>query len=321
REALDWERTFLEKQQADLTMVFSSMVELYIEDMAHRLRESTIKGKRLYFENKINPYFGKMPVSQIKPTDIRQWQNDLINYRDDKDKPYSPTYLRSIHTQLSAAFNYAVRYYGLRENPCHKAGTIGKLHADKMEFWTIDEFRTFIAFFEDKPHIEVAFMLLYFTGLRLGEMLALTVDDIDLTGGFIAVSKSKQRINKIDVITEPKTPKSNRVVTIPQFFCDKLSLYIETLYGYNKESLIFPYSKGFYTLEMSKGSKATGVKKIRLHDLRHSHASLLINEGFSPLLIAERLGHEKVETTLNTYGHLYPNKHSEVAEKLEAFRL
>lgn len=68
---------------------------------------------------------------------------------------------------------------------------------------------------------------------------------------------------------------------------------------------------------MDRGCKKSGVKKIRIHDLRHSHASLLIEMGFSPLLISEKLGHENIETTLQTYSHLYPNKHSEVAEKLE----
>lgn len=317
REALDWERVFLEKQQADLTMAFSSLVELYFEDMEHRLRQSTIENKKYIIDLKIKPFFDKMPVSQIKPTDIRRWQNELISYKDDKGKPYSQTYLKTINNQLVAIFNYAVKYYDLKVNPCHKAGTIGKKNADEMHFWTTDDFKAFIACFDDKPHLHTAFLVLYYTGVRIGELLALTVADIDLIGGFIRVNKSKQRLGKKDIITEPKTPKSNRSITIPRFLCDELEDHISKLYDHDSDTLLFPYSKSLFSKEIDRGSKACGIERIRVHDLRHSHASLLIDLGFSPLLIAERLGHEKVETTLNTYGHLYPNKHGEVAERLE----
>lgn len=316
REALDWERTFLEKQQADLTMVFSSLVELYFEDMKHRLRESTISNKKYIIDLKIKPFFGKMPVNQIKATDVRNWQNQLISYKDTKDKPYSQTYLKTINNQLVAVFNYAVKYYDLKENPCHKAGSMGKKDAEEMEIWTTEEFNTFITYFDERPEVGTAFTVFYYTGLRLGELLALTVADIDTTSGFIRVNKSKQRVDGKDLVTPPKTPKSTRTITIPEFLSVQLKQHINSIYDRTDRVEIFPYNKSFFSYEMEKGCKATGVKKIRLHDLRHSHASLLIDLGFSPLLIAERLGHERVETTLNTYSHLYPNKHGEVAEKL-----
>uniref|UniRef100_UPI002ED3DEA4 site-specific integrase n=1 Tax=Vallitalea pronyensis TaxID=1348613 RepID=UPI002ED3DEA4 len=119
---------------------------------------------------------------------------------------------------------------------------------------------------------------------------------------------SYQRINKTDVITEPKTPKTNRIIALPDFLCNDLQDYINKLYGLEPPDRIFHFTKHFLHHEMNRGCKKSGVKRIRLHDLRHSHASLLIELGFSPILIAERLGHEKVETTLNTYSHLYPNK-------------
>lgn len=316
REALDWERTFLEKQQADLTMIFSSLVELYFEDMKHRLRESTIANKKHLIDLKITPFFGKMPLNQIKATDVRNWQNQLISYKDANDKPYAQTYLKTINNQLVAIFNYAVKYYDLKGNPCHKAGSMGKKNAEEMEIWTTEEFNTFITYFDERPEVGTAFTVFYYTGLRLGELLALTVADIDTTSGFIRVNKSKQRVDGKDLVTPPKTPKSTRTITVPEFLSTQLSQHIKSIYDCADETEVFPYNKGFLTNEMTKGCKATGVKKIRLHDLRHSHASLLIDLGFSPLLIAERLGHEKVETTLNTYSHLYPNKHGEVAEKL-----
>lgn len=321
REAAAWERSFLEKQQADMNMPFSSFVELYFEDMGHRLRQSTIETKRYMVDKKLLPFFGKIPVSQIKATDIRKWQNELIAYRDEDDKPYSETYLKSINNQLTALLNYAVRYYGLRENPCHKAGSMGKSHAEEMQFWTKQEFDIFIPAVSDKPQSQAAFMTLYYTGMRIGELMALTPADIDLQNGIISVSKSYQRLGQEDVITPPKTPKSNRIIAIPDFLCEELKSYLGKLYELGQDERMFHFTKHFLTHEMVRGCKKSGVKKIRLHDIRHSHASLLIELGFSPLLIADRLGHEKVETTLNTYSHLYPHKQEEVVQKLQSLNL
>jgi integrase len=160
-------------------------------------------------------------------------------------------------------------------------------------------------------------MTLYWTGIRIGELLALTPKDIDFEKKTISISKSYQRLAQRDIITPPKTPKSNRVISIPEFLVIDLQDYIGSLYGIQKDDRMFPFTKHFMEHEIQRGIKASGVKRIRLHDLRHSHASLLIEMGFTPLAIAERLGHERVETTLNTYAHLYPNKQREMAEKLD----
>ena len=238
-------------------------------------------------------------------------------YRDEEGSPYSETYLKTINNQLAAILNYAVRYYDLKENPCRKAGSIGKSHADEMQFWTTDEFKVFLEKISDKPQARAGFLTLYYTGLRIGELLALEYADIDFEGCKLTVNKSYQRIGQRDVITPPKTPRSVRTISIPVFLRDELKSYTERLYGLHKHDRLFPFTKHFFEHEMIRGTKSGDVKKIRLHDIRHSHASLLIELGFSPLAIADRLGHEKVETTLNTYSHLFPHKRDEVAEKLQ----
>lgn len=320
REAKEWERNFLETQQADLSMTFENFVKIYNEDMKHRLREHTFIQKQYVIDKKLLPFFGKIPVSQITPAHVRKWQNCLMAYRDENDKPYSETYLRTINNQLSAIMNYAVRYYNLRENPCRKAGSIGKSHADEMQFWTTDEFKKFLEKISDKPQARAGFLILYYTGLRIGELLALEYGDIDFKGCTINVNKSYQHINGKDVVTPPKTPKSVRIVSIPEFLRDEIKNYTERLYGLHKHDRIFPYTKSFFEHEMIRGTKDGEVKRIRLHDIRHSHASLLIEMGFSALAVADRLGHEKVETTLNTYSHLFPHKRDEVAEKLQELK-
>ena len=186
-----------------------------------------------------------------------------------------------------------------------------------MDFWTKQEFKEFLPSMDSKPEARMAFLLLYWTGMRIGELLALTYEDIDLEKRCITINKSYQRLNGKDMITPPKTPKSNRKISIPPFLVEELKEYCSMLYGITANERMFRFTKSFMEHEMVRGIKETGVRRIRLHDLRHSHASLLVEMGFQPLAIAERLGHEKIETTLNTYSHLYPNKQAELAEKLE----
>ena len=136
-EADEWERNFLQQQQKNLDISFENFVEIYFADMENRLRESTIINKRYVFDLKVTPYFKHKKMCEIQTSDIRAWQNELIK------KGYAPTYLKSINNQLAALFNYAVRYYDLRDNPCRKAGSIGKSKADEMDFWTKQEFKEF----------------------------------------------------------------------------------------------------------------------------------------------------------------------------------
>ena len=311
REAEEWLRNFLITQKADFDMKFEDFWKMYYADMETRLREHTMRTKKYIVELKILPYFGNKRVNDITAADIRQWQNELIKMG------YSPTYLKTINNQLSAIFNYAVRYYDLKSNPCAKAGSMGKSKAEEMDFWTGEEFRKFIDSVMNKRLSYMAFMTLYWTGMRLGELLALNPNDVDLEKRTIAITKSYQRLGKKDVITLPKTSKSKRVITIPEFLAADIKDYMDSLYDLQEDDRLFPITKYYLEHEMQRGIKESGVKRIRVHDLRHSHASMLIELGFSPLEIANRLGHEKVETTLNTYSHLYPNKQTKLAERLD----
>lgn len=312
REAEEWLRNFLITQKADFDMKFENFWKMYYADMETRLREHTMRTKKYIVELKILPYFGNKRVNDITAADIRQWQNELIKIG------YSPTYLKTINNQLSAIFNYAVRYYDLKSNPCAKAGSMGKSKAEEMDFWTGEEFRRFIDSVMNKRLSYMAFMTLYWTGMRMGELLALNPKDVDLEKRTISITKSYQRLGKKDVITPPKTPKSKRVITIPEFLAADIKDYMDSLYDLQENDRLFPITKYYLEHEMQRGIKESGVKRIRVHDLRHSHASMLIELGFSPLEIANRLGHEKVETTLNTYAHLYPNKQTKLAERLDS---
>lgn len=317
KEALEYERNFLQKCDKDLNMSFGAFVDIYLEDIKPKLKYNTYLTKKHIIEKKILPYFKSMNINDIKPANVAKWQNTMINFRTDEGKPYSPVYLRTINNQLSAILNYAVKYYDLPKNPSSVAGKMGKAKSKEMLFWTIDEYKRFQKAVIDNDTIFCAFEILFFTGCRCGELLALTPSDFDFDKKTMRINKSYQRLEKQDYITDPKTEKSNRVVSLPDFLCDEVQDYISMLYDIKKNDRIFHITKSALHRAMAKGCEEAGIKKIRLHDLRHSACAYLIEMGFSPVAIAERLGHESIEITYN-YAHLYPSKQTEMAEKINS---
>lgn len=315
KDAQQWERNFLMQEKADVDMTFSAFIELYRRDMKNRIREHTWQTKNTIIDNRILPYFENKKMNEIAPKDVIAWQNTMLEYRDAKGNPYSPVYLKTLHNQLSAIFNHAVRFYELKSNPASKAGNMGKEKSKDMLFWTKEEYLKFSDSMMDKPISYYAFEMLYWSGLRLGELLALTKDDFDFNKKTVSVTKSYQCIEGKDVITDPKTPKSKRIISMPDFLCEEMEEYISTLYGLMKKDRIFPISKSYLHHEMTRGSHEQGLKRIRIHDLRHSHVSLLIEMGFSAVAIAERVGHESIDITYR-YAHLFPTKQTEIANKL-----
>lgn len=134
REALDWEKKFQQQSDGDSDMSFAAFVEIYTTDLKARLKESTWQTKEHIIQTKLIPYFGQRKISEITTKNVIAWQNNLLAYRDDKHKPYSPSYLKTLHNQLSAIFNHAVRFYDLGSNPAAKAGNMGSEERKEMLF-------------------------------------------------------------------------------------------------------------------------------------------------------------------------------------------
>ena len=306
REALAWEREQLHKVEADLDMTFESFIDTYTADMKNRLKENTWHTKEHIIRTKLLPYFAKRKMNSIQPKDIIAWQNEMIKCRDKSGEAYSPVYLKTLHNQLSAIFNHAVKFYGLKDNPAAKVGNMGKAKAREMLFWTQEEYKKFSEEMMDKPVSFYAFEMLYWCGIREGELLALTPADFDFDRQTVTINKSYQRIGGRDIITDPKTPKSNRTIKMPEFLCEEMQDYIKQLYRIDKNDRLFEVTKSYLHHEMDRGAKAAGVKRIRIHDLRHSHISLLIEMGYSAVAIADRVGHESINITYN-YAHLFPS--------------
>lgn len=320
REAKAYERQFLEQETKNsCDILFPNLVENYLEDMEHRLKPTTMENKRNIIENKIIPYFKRLKVCDITTLTIRKWQNEIMSIKDKRGNYYSDTYLKTVHNQLSAILNYAVAHYGLPSNPCRIAGSIGSKRADEMNIWTQEEYERFSNTIK-KSAVKLAFDMLFYTGMRIGELLALTPSDIT-PDKRVDINKNYAVVNGEGLFLTPKTPKSKRNISIPDFIYDEISLYISKLYKPDPNDRLFYFSKALLEIEIKKGADKAGLKRIRVHDLRHSHASMLINMGFNALEISERLGHESVKTTLDTYSHLYPDKDIKLSEALNKLRL
>lgn len=318
REAKEYERSFMDQQNNASDILFSSLVENYLEDMKHRLKPTTMENKRVIIEKKLLPYFEKLKVCDIDTIKVRKWQNELISYRDEEGNPFSQTYLKTVNNQLSALMNYAVAHYRLASNPCRAAGSMGKSKANEMNIWTQKQYEQFSANIQ-KSSVKLAFDILFYTGMRSGELLALTPADI-LPTKRININKNYAKIKGEELFLEPKTQKSKRCISIPDFLYDDIHAYIGKLCEIEQGDRIFYFTKSALDKEIKRIAEKAGLPPIRVHDLRHSHASMLIEMGFSPLEIADRLGHESVKTTLDTYSHLYPDKDQQLADRLNHFR-
>ena len=309
-DAKDWEHRFIVALKYDSKTTIGTITETFLQEIAPRRRCTTIRNYNNAIKNYINPYFRDLPLGELSEKHIIEWQNRLLSSN------MADTYMHEIDTIFRTVFKFGARRCKLSANPFDGIEKIGRTRAQTMQFWTLDQYRQFIALIDD-PVKHMAFQLLYYTGIRLGELMPLTAADADTTTGMLHITKSLQRIDRQDVITPPKTEKGTRDIIMPRFLCNELIEYKKRLYGCDDDTRLFTMSKCALYYPMKKYSQLAGVPRIRLHDLRHSHGALLIEYNVSPLVIADRLGHESIEVTLGTYGHLYPNKQQEIADILD----
>ena len=311
-EARIFEERFRQKYENPEQLNIKCFTEQYFEDVSPSLKVSTLKMKRGIFDRHILPAFGFMKIGDVRAVDVLRWQNGLV------EQGYSQTYLRSMRNQLAALFSHAKRYYGLANTPLNSVPPIGAKQADEIAIWSKDEYKRFADAIMDKPKSFMAFEVLYWCGLRRGELLALTLEDICFNVGEISISKSLQRIGGEDVVSSPKTRYSTRQVLAPAFLMEELQEYVISEKILPRARL-FDFTPSLLVHEMRRGCKLSGVRRIRIHDLRHSHVSLLVELGFDVVSISRRIGHSKEQTTLR-YAHMFKGRQEEIAESLDRLR-
>ena len=292
--------------------------EIYLTWYKTQVKESTYKN-RLNTIEKHFKFFYRKKVNEIEPIHVQTWQLKLA-------KDYSPNYVRIIQGMLSLAFDRAIILGLAKKNPARMVGNI-KSKKVKVDFWTLEEFQKVISLLYKGDYYEhylfICFWLLFTTGLRIGEAAALQWEDIDFESGIISVTKTLyyKSMNEYTFV-DPKTSASIRTVVIDKDTIRELKDWMEVQKKVLKDCNFvlsysgIPTSKHTLPRALEKLAGLAGVHRIKIHALRHSHVALLISMGVNPLIVKDRLGHEKIQTTLGTYGHLYPNSNFEVAKML-----
>lgn len=268
KEAQDWERHFSLEKASSLDMTFGDFYKRYTDDVKPKLRENTWKSKEYVIELKILPYFKDLVMREITPRDVIAWQNEMRKCESQDGEKYKGTYLRKMQAELSAIFNHAVKYYELPKNPAVIAGPLGQHHADEMLFWTKEEYMRFIPEVANKTYSYMAFELLYWCGIRIGELMALTPADFDFDKNKLSITKSYQRISGRDVITKPKTPKSVRMISMPENVALEMKDFLDSIYGIEPSDRIFVISKSYLHHEMDRGVSFTDKPMKRAPRLR-----------------------------------------------------
>jgi len=193
-------------------------------------------------------------------------------------------------------------------------------HKEGFDYWSTEEYEKFAYCAMQEPNYYYAFEVLYWCGLREGEMLALTLQDVDLNNQVIHVTKTYQRYKGRDIFTSPKTPSSVRQVSMPGFLCDELKEYIDMLYRPEPEQRIFPITKSNLLKQFHGFTEQAGLKRITVHGLRHSHVSLLISKKYDIFEVSKRIGHKSIKTTQDIYGHLFDGVQRAIANDLDSLR-
>ena len=308
-----------ELEENKKTISFQKFIEeTYLPWYKTQVKESTYINRYSTIQKHF-AYFYKMATDEIEPIHVQSWQLELA-------KEFSPNYVHVVQGLLSLAFDRAIVLGIAKKNPSRMIGNI-KSKKTQVDFWTLEEFQKVISLLYKGDYYEhylfISFWLLFMTGMRIGEAAALLWSDIDFDTGLLSITKTMYYKSMDDFKpVEPKTQASIRTIYIDADTIRELKAWQEVqkkvlnncdfVLSYNG----IPTSKHTLPRALEKLAGLAGVHRIKIHALRHSHASLLISMGENPLLIKERLGHEKIQTTLGTYGHLYPNTNLEVAKKL-----
>ena len=310
RDALKYEYEFKATSTERIDLKLSRLVEIYLAEKALRVKISTYKKIESTLRNHFLPFVVNLKASELTTAIMKEWQNKLIQ------KKYKYSTIAKIHNIVNSFINYVVKSYGLKENPLYKVSdirSIKKREIRHINIWTYEEFEKFISIVKN-PKYQICFKILFFGGLRVGELLALEKRDFNFKENKIIINKNK--IQATGEISTPKTPESEREVYMPVEIMKEIRQYLRGLKVIPSRSPIFSTNHSALWLSLKKCAAKAGLKQIRVHDLRHSHASHLIYLGVPITTISRRLGHKSPEITLNVYSHMYSDSGKQAADLL-----
>ena len=308
---------FAEQEQENEITFKEFIQDVFLPWYKSQVKERTYDN-RLPTINKHLVYFYPLKLSNIEPLHVQKWQLKLT-------KSLAPSYVRAIQGLFSMAMDRAVVLGLAGSNPAKIIGNVKK-QKTKIDFWTKEEFEKVLALIYKDDYYQhfifISLMFLFMTGARIGEATAIQWNDIDFESGILKIEKNLYYKNLENYrFVETKTKASERHIVLDSDTLNLLREWKEVQQAVVKTGFVMSYNghptqKHTLAHAITRYAGLAGVHRIRIHALRHSHASLLISMGENPLIIKERLGHEEIETTLGTYGHLYPNSNFDVAYKL-----
>ena len=301
-------------------ITFDELVELYFAFKKSRVKESTYYDLTQKINLRLKPFFAGRRMKDIKPAMVLEWQDTLSEY--------SYKYRSSLMSHLASIYGFGEKYHDII-NIMGKVDRPRNLEGKKeMQFWTPEEFSRVLEQITS-PEYKTLFLTLFVTGCRRGEALALTWNDIDEKDQTLVISKSVAHKvwenGKNYKVTTPKNVGSNRKIAVPKFLSEELMKYKEWQKA-NRSAMEFvfggadPLPPTSIARYLDKAAEAANIKKIRIHDLRHSAASYLIHKGVSIVAVSKQLGHNNVEQTLNTYSHMLPDDQTMIRVNLENLR-
>lgn len=327
-EAKDLERCLLYEIKAEIPAARLTLNDLYNEYIASKkneVRESTLEKSKEILNKYVLKPLGADQLKKLNTQILNKWKLYIENIQTKKGAPLSLKMRQNIYSEFRALLNFGVKMSYISKNPLTAVGNFkSTLTPQKeMNYYTADEFKLFIAAArEDAENSSdlaewdyyVFFCIAFYTGLRKGEIHALKWSDID--GEYLKVTRSiTQKLKGEDRETAPKNKSSIRTLQMPIPLINILTEHkarYKRFKGFNDDFRICggirPLRDTSLQNKNKKYAKEAGVKTIRIHDFRHSHVSLLANEGINIQEIARRLGHSDVTMTWNTYSHLYPRE-------------
>lgn len=310
RESEEWERKFLEYHSGSPDMTFEVLSDNYIRMKQIEWKTITWDTKKTIIEAVVLPYFANCKVNEITPIMVKEWQNTII-----RERKVQKSTMKNYTSVLSSMMNFAVSYYNLKENPCKSVTLSGSNKKHEMRFLTVDEFKRISELVKD-PVKNMALNILFWTGLRKSEVLALTVGDVKPEG--LNVNKNLVVVNREVIIQDTIKNDKNRVVGIHPALRSRLTNYINMLQDTSANAPLLPkMTSAIITNALKAACAEANIKPIRVHDLRHSHVAMLIHLGYYPLAIATRIG-DSPKTVLTTYSHIYDADNRSMIDQIES---
>lgn len=301
---------------------FTKIYKEYIKYSELKLKPQSIKKYENRYKNNILPYFGNKKIKEIDENFYIKWQIEI------EKKGYSYRYKKTLHYALVEYYNYLIKFKKVKKNIPKIVGNFKNKDDLKktMDFFSYDDYKLFIKEADNEVY-KILFEFLFFTGCRLGESLALKYNDLNKNNIRINKTITKEFINGERKITTPKTEKSNRIIKIDDKLEKNLLKLKKKYFNEGKEENYFifggikPLAPTTVERYKNKYCDKANIKHIRLHDFRHSHATLLLYNKIPIQEISNRLGHANISTTLDIYSHLMPDKEKRVINTLNSIRL